>query len=385
LGSGQPRCFFAEGFHWILFKAGSRFLHHYLDDFVAVMPPHISPRPYQHTFQCTTGELGIPIKTEKCASGQVVTVLGVEFDNTSLEALLPLKKIQKVIKQISAIVDHGSLTRREAEELAGRSQWYSGVVRLGRAFIQSLYAFISRQSKSHLPQRLPERVRRDLAWWQKLLPIFNGVRLLDGDSRTITHLHPDVSNFSMGGYFTSADEYMPPQEQAFAHRVNRRHRKQDIHFKELRGVLTALKLWANRWVHHRLIVFTDNKLVEHTILKTSKGAPDFMDLLQESLLLAAAHNLILVSEWLPSAENTLADALSRLDLKAVTNLGRQRPNIRTSSIFSRRYRPRKCHPRETPLVWPLSRHPPKLLTSETLLRAILCLRVPGPRSLASDA
>jgi hypothetical protein len=69
-------------------------------------------------------------------------------------------------------------------------------------------------------------------------------------------------------------------------------------------------------------VFTDNKLVEHTILKTSKGAPDVMDLLQELLLLAAAHNLILVPEWLPSAENTLADALSRLDLKAVTNLGR---------------------------------------------------------------
>ena len=68
-------------------------------------------------------------------------------------------------------------------------------------------------------------------------------------------------------------------------------------------------------------MFTDNKLVEHALLKTSsKGAPEFMDLLQQVLLLAAAHDITLVPEWLPSAENSLADALSRLNLKAVTNL-----------------------------------------------------------------
>jgi hypothetical protein len=77
----------------------------------------------------------------------------------------------------------------------------------------------------------------------------------------------------------------------------------------LRTVLTAFKLWANRWEHHKLVVFTDNKLVESALRKTSsKGAPAFMDIIQELLLLAAAHDLILVPEWLPSAKNTLADA-----------------------------------------------------------------------------
>jgi hypothetical protein len=60
-------------------------------------------------------------------------VLGVEFDTISLEARLPPNKIQKVIRQISAIMDKGTITRREAEELAGHLQWYSGAVRLGRA------------------------------------------------------------------------------------------------------------------------------------------------------------------------------------------------------------------------------------------------------------
>lgn len=312
---------FAEGFHWILLKAGFRFLHHYLDDFVAVVPPGFPPQPYEHTFLRLASELGIPIKTDKCASGQTVTVLGVEFDTISLEARLPPDKIQKVIRQISAIMDKGTITRREAEELAGRLQWYSGVVRLGRAFIRSLYVFISQGPRPFVPQRLPSRVRRDLTWWRDLLPVFNGVRLLDDDGRTVTHLHTDASDFGLGGYFTAADEDTPRPDQAFAHRVNKRHRGQGIHFKELRAVLTALKLWAHRWSHHKLVVFTDNKLVEHALLKTSsKGAPEFMDLLQQLLLLAAAHDLTLVPEWLPSAENTLADALSRLNLKVVTNL-----------------------------------------------------------------
>ena len=312
---------FAEGFHWILLKAGFRCLHHYLDDFIAVIPHGISPLPFQHTFLRLATELGIPIKTDKCASGQVVTVLGVEFDTTSLEARLPLEKVQKVMKQISAILDRGTLTRHEAEALAGRLQWYSGVVRLGRAFIPSLYAFISGRSRSSPPQKLPKRVRRDLIWWRNLLPMFNGVRLLDDDNRTVTHLHTDACNFGMGGYFTLANDCTPRQDQAFAHRVNRRHRGQDIHFKELRAVLTAFKLWVSRWEHHKLVVFTDNKLVESALRKTSsKGAPAFMDLVQELLLLAAAHDLMLVPEWLPSTENTLADALSRFNLKAVANL-----------------------------------------------------------------
>ena len=41
---------FAEGFHWILLKAGFRFLHHYLDDFVAMVPREFPPQPYEHTF-----------------------------------------------------------------------------------------------------------------------------------------------------------------------------------------------------------------------------------------------------------------------------------------------------------------------------------------------
>ena len=54
------------------------------------------------------------------------SLLGVEFDPISLEARLPPEKIQKVTRQISAILDKGTITRREAEELAGRLQWYSG-------------------------------------------------------------------------------------------------------------------------------------------------------------------------------------------------------------------------------------------------------------------
>ena len=85
-------------------------------------------------------------------------------------------------------------------------------------------------------QRLPNRV---LTWWRDLLPVFNGVRLLDDDGRPVTHLHTDASDFGLGGYFTAADKDTPRPDQAFAHRVNKRHRGQGIHFKELRAVLTA--------------------------------------------------------------------------------------------------------------------------------------------------
>ena len=48
-----------------------------------------------------------------------------------------------------------------------------------------------------------------------------------------------------------------------------------------------------------------------------------MDVLRRCLLLAASLDLEIESQWIPTHENELADALSRFDFEKITNIAPQ--------------------------------------------------------------
>ena len=118
-----------------------------------------------------------------------------------------------------------------------------------------------------------------------------------------------VDNFSPG-----SDHWESPPECAdfVVH-------KRNINVYELWPVLVGLRRWASRYKNTRLNAVTDNMQVL-AMLNTGRSKNKLcMEWLREIFWICFIHNIEIYSTYIKSADNTLADQLSRLDYKNVPN------------------------------------------------------------------
>jgi hypothetical protein len=109
-------------------------------------------------------------------------------------------------------------------------------------------------------------------------------------------------------------------KQAFSARIPRHYRDKHINAKEMMAALKAIELWGPQFLEgKRLFLFIDNTAVVGGLTKHSiRGQA--MAPLRKLLLLAAALDIELVPRWIPTAENTLADALSRHEWRKIADI-----------------------------------------------------------------
>ena len=322
---------FAEGFHWILTSyLDWQELEHYLDDFILIIPAisATAEKLIQHNtgYKLLTDCLGIPRQDAKDCMGTVVSVFGIEIDTNLFVARVPADKQQKARDATGNALSKESLTLHEAQSLTGFLSFCAQVVRLGWVFMRKLWDFVAsypKTSSRFCKRRIPSEVRLDLEWWNKLLPVYNGVQFFDTQARKVIQLYTDASLHGLGGFyyenetrFWSEFTAFIPQTQAFAVPVPV---TSHINIHELEAILLAMEAWGAYWSKSQLILYTDSTtafegLNHHTL----KGAAN--QTLRKILLLAAEHDITIQPRWLPSKDNGLADALSRFSELTIADL-----------------------------------------------------------------
>lgn len=329
---------FAEALHWILQCLLPVFyINHYLDDFIAITrSPSVSDPmgPFDEVYNGVTDYLRIPRNTKKDQHGTCVTVLGIQIDSIAMEARLPPDKLCRATLDAAAALSAASLSLKQTERLTGSLAFCSRVVRLGRTRLQSLYTFQAAFPHGRSARRrISHEVRDDLEWWRDSLSLFNGVLLIDPCRRSITHLYTDASNTGQGLFFFSSKSIsdcwlahchqlhpsnaasLALAQDAHAHQVAHAH----INTTEVDAILQGFLLFSHRWLHHTLVIHTDSSTAYTGLSKGFLHGPPNVPL--KSLhILAAARDIQIVPHWLPSGENTLADALSRNNCQEVTNI-----------------------------------------------------------------
>ena len=156
---------FTKGFHWILQSfLGWDLMAHYLNNFIRVIPPDTveSLEQINHEYQSLTDALGIPRNKEKDCHGTTVEVLGIELDIIKFKARLPIEKLYRVRILSASALALGVLTLHEADTLTGFLSFCAQVVRLGRAFISSLWDFIAAFLLTQGKRRIPFFLHQDL-------------------------------------------------------------------------------------------------------------------------------------------------------------------------------------------------------------------------------
>ena len=119
--------------------------------------------------------LGLEVSWEKVAGpASSLSFLGIQIDWVARTLSLPPKKLMEVKHLIDIWLTKTKATKRQVQQLVGKLNWCSRVVRGGRTFMRNLIDLISKLKKTHHQIRLNKAAKSDLQWWKTGLDLFHG-------------------------------------------------------------------------------------------------------------------------------------------------------------------------------------------------------------------
>ena len=150
----------------------------------------------------------------------------------------------------------------------------------------------------------------DIRWWQSAIQLRNGISFLV--PHATIHISLDASTDGwyqgqpgLGAYNHQNHEYFSvPATGVFT--------ELGIADLELLAHVVAVRLWAQSWNGHEVAIHTDNQATWY-LLRNGRSREDLRLRMSRTIATASVESQFrLVSEWIPTTENTLADALSRV-------------------------------------------------------------------------
>ena len=284
---------------------------------------------YEYIFASICQALGLEIKIAKNASGTIIEFLGLIIDTAKMEARLPAEKKDRALVLIAQLAGQKSCTLLDLQRVTGLLNFLSKVVPLGRTFCRRLYDLEQRfpaGGGKQILRRIPSAVRKDLQWWRDLLPIHNGIFIIQPHRRHWRLWTDAAGKKGIGGFILPGEgPQIPGYRQVtefFSARVLFSQRNEHINVKEMIAVHVAFKKWGPQLAGCHLLLFCDNTAVVSGLRRrTSRGR--LMAVLRKTLLLAACYDIEIEPRWIPSGENCLADALSRFEANKLKLLAPQ--------------------------------------------------------------
>ena len=194
-------------------------------------------------------------------------------------------------------------TKRELQSLLGSLLFVSKCVCSSRFFLNRLLDVLRSMHDKHQVV-LSQEAQRDINWFQKFLPTFNGITFFY--DRPIAHeIELDACFQELGARWST---------QVFAFPLPLGYLNYNIAHLEMLNILVALRVWKQFWATARVCIACGNEAVVHVL-----GSGRTRDL----TLAAIARNIQLqVATWdihlqvihIPDKENQIADLLSRWQL-----------------------------------------------------------------------
>lgn len=289
---------------------------HLLDDFLLVAPSAELCQKQLKLFLSLCEYLGIPMAPEKtCGPATTMSFAGIELDSVRLEARLPLDKIEKCKSLISHFLSRKKVSLKEVQSLTGLLNFACSVIRPGRAFLRRLIDLTLGIQSAHHYIRLNREVKEDLKLWLSFLSGFNGKSFFLEDtwlSSSKLHLYTDASGaMGFGAVFGSHWCYGEWP-------INLKYR--NIAILEFYPIVLSLYLWGGAMSNQCILFLTDNESLVHVINKQTCKDKALMFFVRKLVSICLYHNIVFKAKHIPGTHNSLADALSRLQVQTFRQL-----------------------------------------------------------------
>lgn len=299
---------FADGAQFIMTGNGVTYVDHYLDDFITVGPADsdICSQNLQIMLD-TCDSLGFSVNPRKVvpATSQL-EFLGITLDSESMEISISTERMNDVMGELHKWRDRQSCTKRELLSLIGKLTFVSRVVKPGRTFVRRMIDLASRIKHLHYKVKLNKEFQCDVDWWLAYLPDWNGICMIS-PSQEDHHVFTDASDQAYAGY--SAGDWFVNE---FTSGTDV-ERSMSINWREMKALVTAAAVWGPTWHGKRVVFHCDNECVVHVVNSGTCKSPAIMALVRALFFISAQHEFLVHCVYINTKDNTIADALSRLD------------------------------------------------------------------------
>ena len=290
------------------------YITNYIDDLIGCDTPEVAVKAYEF-LKSLIVQLGLVISENKLFPPQTcIPCLGIDIDVISGIMSIPEEKLTSIITMCAQWGDKVKTHKKALQSLAGSLLYIHKCVHPARLFINRVLATL-REAPETGPILLSVEFHKDIAWFNRFLPLFNGKVYFKKHLHTpITNVFVDASLTGVGGVWDEMVYAVP-----LARLQNLPPRCSIVHL-EMVNVFVALNLWKLRLAGKSLIIHCDNAAVVST-LNSGRAFDQFLLKVARNIwLLTAVHDIDLQVRHIPGKKNVVADTLSRWFSGRIDNL-----------------------------------------------------------------
>ena len=329
--------------HILEYQLGVQFLTtNYLDDYLFVQVTEAASNHMVSHFLLLCNQLGVPVAQEKTVyATQIIVFLGMLLDGRNLRISIPEQKRVKALNLINWCLDRKKITILMIQRLTGILNFLCKAIVPGRTFTRMMYKKLSQDNQHGQPLKQYHHVTLDSSFlndcrlWKRFLEeaVSHPCHLCRPFADLSTNNYATTLNFysdaaksevlGFGAMYDGKYWFAGCWDPEFIRVCN-----PSIQFLELYALTAAILAWGHlpQLTNSRVVIFCDNKAVKSMVNSLSSGCPKCMNLLRVLAIDNMRYNRKLKVEYVRSADNELADALSRLDFNRFWELAPETMN-----------------------------------------------------------
>ena len=236
----------------------------YIDDYVGMGVPSVAWASYNALTELMA-ELGLTISEKKLVPPSTqVTCLGVLIDTVKGTLAIPPEKLQDITQAVRHWLGKDVASKRQLQSILGLLLYVHKCVKPARIFLNRMLDLL-RSCHGCQKIKLTSNFKRDLRWFAKFLPTYNGISLYDHKQVDVT-LELDACLTGFGGRSGNFVYHLP---------IQRGFRNWTIVHLEMINILLATRLFKFQWASKKVLIRCDNEAVV-TVLKSGKTKDPYL-------------------------------------------------------------------------------------------------------------
>ena len=235
----------------------------FLDDFGGAEIKEKASQTFE-TVKNTINTYGLELALEKCYSPwSTLVFLGILVKSVSMTLEVTPQRLAETNELLMSWENKKTASKFELQSLLGKLNFVAKCVKPARLFISRMLELL-RNMPNHGHMQISEEFMKDVYWWKKFLPKYNGISmmLIEDWTKPDELVSCDACLTGCGGWFdgnyfhTTFPKFIDEQ-------------KIDINGLELLTLVVCVKLWGKSWKGKRILINCDNK-ASVIVLNTGK-------------------------------------------------------------------------------------------------------------------